>query len=176
MGYYVNIQETDIFIAKEDFENCYKAMCELNDHDEWKTGGGSGMTVNGITYSSKDPRPEGLNYHPAKWFSWMAPNYPELIHNFQSLMQEVGFDVKYDDSGNLIRLWYDNKTGAEGLFLYAIAKWVRDGSYIIWHGEDNVFWKNTFSNGTMYELPGEITYSYSYAKPFIPKEYVSLFG
>ena len=33
-------------IAKEDFENCYKAMCELNDHDEWKLGGGYNMDYN----------------------------------------------------------------------------------------------------------------------------------
>ena len=96
MGYYVNIVESDVFIAKEDFENCYKAMCELNDHDEWKLGGGYNMDYNEKRISSTAPRPEGLNYHPAKWYSWMSPNYPELITNFQDLMAEIGFDVKYD--------------------------------------------------------------------------------
>ena len=171
MGYYVNIVESDVFIAKEDFENCYKAMCELNDHDEWKLGGGYNMDYNEKRISSTAPRPEGLNYHPAKWYSWMSPNYPELITNFQDLMAEIGFDVKYDDDGNVIRIWYDNKKGAEEVFLFAIAKWIKDGSYIIWTGEDNAYWKHSFSTGIMYEVEGEVTYSYNHAKIYQPLVY-----
>ena len=34
MGYYVDTAEREITIKKDQFDNCYKAMCKLNDNDD----------------------------------------------------------------------------------------------------------------------------------------------
>lgn len=144
MGFYVEIEESDLFIKKEDFQSCYKAMCKLNDYDHLKRGGGWGGEC-----SSDDPRPEGLNYHPAKWFSWMDPNYPETIATFHQMLLQLGFEPEYDDNENLIAVAYNNKLGQEELFFHAIAPWVCDHSFIQWRGEDGGQWRWRFYGGNM---------------------------
>ena len=36
MGYYVTIKETNFTISKSKFDDCYKAMCKLNERDDLK--------------------------------------------------------------------------------------------------------------------------------------------
>lgn len=147
MGYFVNITNQNFFVPKENFDAAYKAMCALNDRDDLKSGGSWGG--NGIT--SDSPRPEGMTYHPAKWFSWMPANYPEVCKDFLSILKELGFECDLDDSGNLGLVHYDNKTGAEGHFFEAIAPFVQDGSFIEWRGEDGGEYRWLFANGTCSE-------------------------
>ena len=147
MGYYVNITNQNIFVPKENFDAAYKAMCALNDRDDLKSGGSWGG--DGIT--SDSPRPEGMTYHPAKWFSWMPANYPAVCKDFLSILKELGFEYDLDDSGNLGLVHYDNKTGAEGHFFEAIAPFVQDGSFIEWRGEDGGEYRWLFTNGTCSE-------------------------
>ena len=54
MGYYVDTAEREITIKKDQFDNCYKAMCKLNDNDDIKRGGG--WNTSGVT--SDNPRSE----------------------------------------------------------------------------------------------------------------------
>lgn len=147
MGYFVNITNQNFFVPKENFDAAYKAMCALNDRDDLKSGGSWGG--NGIT--SDNPRPEGMTYHPAKWFSWMPANYPAVCKDFLSILKEMGFEYDLDDSGNLGLVHYDNKTGAEGHFFEAIAPFVQDGSFIEWRGEDGSEYRWLFTNGTCSE-------------------------
>jgi len=147
MGYYVSITNQNFFVPKENFDAAYKAMCALNDRDDLKSGGSWGG--NGIT--SDSPRPEGMTYHPAKWFSWMPANYPAVCKDFLSILKEMGFEYDLDDSGNLGLVHYDNKTGAEGHFFEAIAPFVQDGSFIEWRGEDGSEYRWLFTNGTCSE-------------------------
>jgi len=147
MGYFVNITNQNFFVPKENFDAAYKAMCALNDRDDLKSGGSWGG--NGIT--SDSPRPEGMTYHPAKWFSWMPANYPAVCKDFLSILKELGFEYDLDDSGNLGLVHYDNKTGAEGHFFEAIAPFVQDGSFIEWRGEDGGEYRWLFTNGTCSE-------------------------
>jgi hypothetical protein len=105
MGYYTRITESDIFISKDDFEYCYEAMCKLNDRDDLKSGGSWGAGI-----SADQPRPEGLSYHPGKWFSWMDADYPDKCKTMEDILYNLGFEnIKYDENGNLIDIWYDNK-------------------------------------------------------------------
>jgi hypothetical protein len=147
MGYFVNITNQEFFVSKDNFDAAYKAMCALNDRDDLKSGGSWGG--NGIT--SDSPRPEGMTYHPAKWFSWMPANYPEVCKDFLSILKELGFQYDLDDSGNLALVHYDDKTGAEGHFFAAIAPFVQDGSFIEWRGEDGSEYRWVFTNGTCSE-------------------------
>ena len=147
MGYFANITNQNFFVPKENFDAAYKAMCALNDRDDLKSGGSWGG--DGIT--SDSPRPEGMTYHPAKWFSWMPANYPAVCKDFLSILKELGFEYDLDDSGNLGLVHYDNKTGAEGHFFEAIAPFVQDGSFIEWRGEDGGEYRWLFTNGTCSE-------------------------
>lgn len=150
MGYYIDIEECEFFLAKQDFEKAYKACVALNDRDDLKSGGGGGFTLpNGEKMKWGDPRPEGMNYHPMKWFSWMEPDYPETLKTFPEILIQLGFDISYDESGNICGLSYNSKIGDEELFLEAIAPFVKSGSYISWIGEDHNMWRYEFNDGKM---------------------------
>ena len=125
MGYYVSIIDHNLFIDKKHFGAIYDKMCELNDHDELKRGGG------GPVRESYEGR-----YNPNKWFSWMDYNYPETCSNLQEILNQIGFDIQYDDYGNIAGLSYDNKTGNEDYFLACFAGFVPNGNYIEFLGEE----------------------------------------
>lgn len=150
MGYFVDIGESEFFIAKENFDAAYKNCVALNDRDDLKTGGGGTFTLpNGEQMKYGDPRPEGMNYHPMKWFSWMDANYPETCKTLDEVLTALGFEIYYDEAGNINRLSYSSKIGNEEYFLEAIAPFVKDGSYIDWIGEDHAMWRHEFNNGRM---------------------------
>jgi len=147
MGYFVNTTDCNLFVSKDNFDAAYKAMCALNDRDDLKHGGSYG----GDGVDADSPRPEGMTYHPAKWFSWMPANYPEVCKDFESILKEMGFDCEFDAEGNLVRVIYDNKIGSEGHFFEAIAPFIKDGSWIEWRGEDGAEWRWFFTGGTVVE-------------------------
>lgn len=147
MGYFVTTTDCNFFLPKENLDAAYKAMCDLNQRDDKKHGGR--FTKDGLSYDS--PRPAGLNYHPARWFSWMHPDYPSKCKSAMEVLQALGFDADLDEGGNIVSLSYDNKTGSEELFLEAIAPFVKDGSYICWRGEDGYEYRWLFQGGKMIE-------------------------
>lgn len=146
MGYFVNITNQNFFVAKENFNAAYEAMCALNDRDDLKTGGSWGEGLN-----ADSPRPEGMTYHPSKWFAWMSPDFPDHCKDFLSVLTQMGFEYDLDSEGNLALVHYDNKTGAEGYFFEAIAPFIQDGSFIEWRGEDGGEFRWLFTNGTCSE-------------------------
>jgi hypothetical protein len=155
MGYYVDITESNIFISKDKLQDCYEAMCKLNDIDDKKSGGG--YTSEGLNCNS--PRPEGMNYHPAKWFSWMDANYPEKCKNMEDILHELGFEnIRYDENGNLIDLSYNSKIGDEELFFESMARFIYPGSYINWRGEDNEIWQWYFDGENLLTKTATITW------------------
>lgn len=147
MGYYVETVGCNFRLPKDKFELAYKAMCELNDHDELKRGGHYPANEN---WKGR--------YNPNKWFSWMPYNYPETTSNVIEILELLGFELAYDDNGDLIHLSYYNKTGSEDLFLESIAPFVEEGSSIDWRGEDGDYWKWYFSNGEMLFKKGSVVF------------------
>jgi len=158
MGYYVESEESIFHIKAANLDVAYKVMCRLNDNDAVKRGGGH---YGADKVSPGDPRPEGMNHHPAKWFSWMDANYPETCLNFDSLMKELGFETTYDEAtGDLIDIVYTNeKSGQQDLFLAALAPFVEVGSYIIWRDNEGDRWKNVFAGGVMTTKKGRVVYA-----------------
>ena len=156
MGYYIDISDSDFFLPKEELDKAYELMCSLNQRDELKSGGGWSKDLKG-----SDPRPEGLNYHPAKWFSWMDADYPSKCKTAQSILEELGFNVTVDDEGNITGLYYSNKIGDESYFLAVIVPCVKNDSYIIWRGEDGEMWKYVYINKKMYLFSSEINWKIS---------------
>ena len=157
MGYYVDTAEQSMLIKKDQFDNCYKAMCKINDNDDVKRGGG--WNNSGVT--SEDPRPKELNYHPAKWFSWMNADYPNTCKNMIEILQALGFEeIRFNKEGDLIHLGYSSKAGQEDLFFDAIGPFVEKGSYLNWRGEDNEIWQWAFDGNKMKIRWATINYSY----------------
>ena len=133
MGYYVetvgDVADQVFFIPREKFDEAYKALCELNNHNELKSGGS--LTE--------------------KTFAWMNWNYDETCKDLVEVLEEVGFDVYQNDTG-IIGLEYDSKTGDEEVFLKALAPFVKDGSYLPFKGEEGECWDYSFHKGKMREV------------------------
>ena len=153
MGYYVRTTDCDFYIAKSKKNPAYEALCALNQHDDLKVGGSFGGELSGDS-----PRPEGLSYHPARWFSWMSPDYPSKCKDLRQILEELGFEVEEDDAGNITYLRYDSKTGQEVLFLSALAPFVRDGSTIDWQGEEGEHFRHEFSGGRLMHRAGRVVW------------------
>lgn len=134
MGYYVEILSSDFTIPYSNIEEAYRRLIALNDRDDLKRGGNWGGE-----YDARLPRPEGFDYHPGKWFSWMYADYPARCNSLRDIFIQLGFTVDINDNGDLILSEYDNKTGQEDMFLDEIID-LTTGE-INWRGEDDALWK-----------------------------------
>lgn len=153
MGYYITINNTNILVMKEDFQNIYKKMCELNNYDELKRGGG---------YGKLEEQGES-KWNPNKWFSWMPYNYPDLYSTMEKILEEVGFELYLDKDGNLTGMGYHNKSGNEDYFLSCFAGYVKDNSYIEFKGEgDDDYYRYVFKDNKMTMQRGEISIAWKH--------------
>lgn len=143
MGYYVSINEADFTIPAENLDEAYKVMCELNKHDGLKTGGCWGGSTS-IPEGSKS-----VSTRPDKWFAWMPWNYDEVCTSAEEILKELGFECELNADGSLSIVYYDSKTGSEEHFLKALAPLVKEGSYIIWNGEEGAMWRHLVKNGEL---------------------------
>lgn len=142
MGCSVTITDSRVVIRKDNFDTAYKALCEINAHDELKSGG--------ILPANID-KPESSKSvgNPNFWFSWMPWNYDEKFDNLQDILWMLGFDVVYNDDGDIVALNYDEKMGDEGEFLGALAPYVDPDSYINWTSEYGDEWSCVFDGTDM---------------------------
>lgn len=158
MGYYVTLEESNIFIDKKHFDAIYQKMCDLNDFHELKRGGSFGGNNDNI---------EGERYPRDKWFSWMEHNYPETCNNMFDILQELGFEWDLDENGNLINLSYYNKTGNEEYFLQCFAGYTRDGDYLSYKGEENDdYFRFVFFEGVMSRWHGIVKITWEPAEVY----------
>ena len=134
----------------ENEDKSYKALCDLNKKDHLKRGGSWGGELN-----SESPRPSGLDYHPARWFSWMDANYPAKCKDWKQIMEMLGFDFSGENQTTMsdgrkataYHLNYDSKTGQEELFLNALSPFA-EGS-ITWRGEEGEVWSDVLGGDTL---------------------------
>ena len=144
MGYYITTTDVDFFIPTENLDEAYKALCELNNHNELKNGG-------------RHPCEKKDGPHDGVWFSWMDWNYPETCANTAEILESLGFECNEDDEG--LSIWgYDSKAGNEDIFIEALAPYVRPGSYIEWRGESGEMWREEFDEGVMTRKEGQIVW------------------
>ena len=154
MGYFIS-GDGSITIKKTDEPQAYKAMCDLNQRDDLKRGGSWGGE-----HDSRNPRPEGLNYHPGKWFSWLHPDYPSTCDSFLAVLEHVGFEIRaVNETGDSTTygLYYSNKSGQEELFLDACAPYIT--GEVRWEGEDGERWRTIYADGTSVTQTGRTVYS-----------------
>lgn len=128
MGYYIT-GEGYITILDEDL--AYRALCDLNDRDDLKLGGGWRLGENGERIETKH-------------FSWMSPDYPDKCDNSQEILEMLGFEFAPEDD----RVYYDSKTGQEHLFLEALAPYADFEIY--WIGEEHEEWRTRSIAGHLF--------------------------
>lgn len=149
MGYYVSTLGMDLFVPRENFDAAYKAVCELNDHNELK-GGGSWPGV---------PDAPEVGPRPDKWFSWMPWNYNEICKNLTEVMREARFNVTETDEGLRINFFDGEKAGDEDKFLLALAPfydYFKGVPFAEWQGEEGERWRIEYhQDGTFKELTGK---------------------
>jgi hypothetical protein len=133
MGFYVNISASDFVIPEENVDEAYDRLIALNQRDDLKRGGSWGGECD-----ARSPRPEGYDYHPGKWFSWMDADYPSKCRSLADIFIQLGFEVEVKENGDVFLADYDNKTGQEDIFLDEIIDLAR--GEITWYGEDNSCW------------------------------------
>lgn len=127
MGYYVNLQESTVQLAKENLDEAFRCFHALEtNYDHLKHGGS----------------------RTEKWFSWMN-DWTEDCKNAIDVFERLGFDIIVHD-GFIEFDSYDNKTGQEDLFFRAIAHLIPDESVMFWVGEDNHRWVWLFDGGKMF--------------------------
>lgn len=148
MGYYVTTTHGEFVIPADKCADAYRAVVALNDRDELKSGGSYGGENDRDT-----PRPDGLNYHPGRWFSWMPANYPETSVTVAEVFLELGFSVVTNDkTGDVHICGYDDKVGDEIHFLAAIAPYCTEASFFQWRGEQGEMWATEVRDGKLWEL------------------------
>lgn len=140
MGYYVEMYESTAYVPKEHLDRAYDILCELNDHDELKTGG----AFSGGEYTQK-------------WFSWMDANYPDTCSSAGQILSMVGFECVMEEDGLHIT-YYNNKTGCESVFIEALAPVMANGTAMDWVGEEGERYRWEFRDGECFELAGVVTY------------------
>ena len=152
MSYCAEIIESNFSMKAENFDKAYKAVCELNAHDNMKSGGkfGGEPTV-------KPADSMSVSNNPDKWFSFMAWNYDEICNDFIDVLKMLGFDIYLGDDG-IDSLYYCDKVGQEDIFLDAIAPYVEPDSYLLWRGEDGTMWVYVFEDGKMIEKGAYVTW------------------
>lgn len=147
MGYYVDLIDADWIVPEN--ESVFKAMADLNVHDDLKRGGSWG--------------PDGMK---EKWFSWMPADYDTKYTTVQEILENLGFTVYVNDEitvehpYNRLRIaGYSSKTGQEDLFIEAMAPFVKDGSYMEWRGEDGELWRWEVKDKKLFYSEGKVVYS-----------------
>ena len=143
MGYYVNTRDVNFRIPANKSEDAYRAVCALNERNDIKTGGAYPRTN-----TETGPNPD-------VWFAWMDWNYPETCPDLRAVLDQIGYDTWVDEDGSLVILGYNSKTGAEDVFLSALAPFaVAEGPathpFVDWEGEDGERWRNVVHEGRLY--------------------------
>ena len=136
MGYYISLTGSSFTIPREKLDDAYKALCELNKHDELKRGGSYG------------PREDGSHGQIEVWFAWMDPDYPSKCKNAEEIFAALGFDTSETSAGALSLDYYESKAGDEDYFLDAVTPFVDPGSTLEWRGEDGEMWRDLFNGKT----------------------------
>jgi hypothetical protein len=124
MGYYVTLTGSDFTIPSDRLDEAYG-----------KTGG---------SWTAGD---DGVSTKTEVWFAWMDADYPSKLKTTQEILEALGFECDQCLDGSLNVYGYDSKTGAEDIFIAALAPFVPDGSYMEWQGEDRSMWRILFEKG-----------------------------
>lgn len=147
MGYYIELIDSQFFIAAEDKAAALEALCKM-----WDPGRESGMS--GGSYG------QGVDI---KWYSWMNNSADDwrnrTIASLEDGLAEWGYPVETDEDGNIIDIYFDGgKIGDEDQMFAALAPFVRAGSFLDYRGEEGALWRWAFNGTTFGERHGKVVF------------------
>lgn len=102
------------------------------------------------------------------WFSWMQDDEILNAESAQQIFIRLGFDTEKTETGFTLN-GYNDKLGQEDIFLAVVAPFVKEGSYIEFHGEDNSEWQYSVHGGKLHY--SEASKSFSEPYPYIYTHY-----
>lgn len=142
MGYYINQEEAEFTIPKENFSRCLDAIKSLMSQAN-KMAGGS--WTGGVQTD--------------QWFSWVNT---ERVLSAETLVDAFAawrWDASLDKDGNIGDIFFrGEKAGSDDYLMNAIAPFVKCGSYIQMRGEEGEMWRWTFKGGKMIEKNAKIVW------------------
>lgn len=147
MGYYIELINSNFFIAAENKEAALNAMFDM-----W--------------LPTQDANMSGGSWGPSgdtKWYSWMN-NSADAFRNrtvvdLETALTDWGYYPESDENGNIINLDFESsKIGDEDKMFAAIAPFVRQGSYLDYRGEEGAVWRWEFNGQTIVEKTGRVVF------------------
>lgn len=88
----------------------------------------------------------------------MPPNYHELpeYQSVEDIFRHLGFDFNITPDG-IELTGYHSKSGNEEYFLAAVAPYVKNGSHLVFMGEDHAMWRYDVIDGKLQRSTGKIS-------------------
>lgn len=135
MGYCMKAKKIEFFIAADEKGAALKRVKEMLQGKETIKGYGQ------------------------PYYRWMNDSNWAECKTLEECLEEWRWHAKVDEEGNIVGLEFEGeKLGDDLRFFGALAKHVKDGSYIRMLGEDGHQWKWVFKNGEVNELPGKVSF------------------
>jgi hypothetical protein len=147
MGYYVTLTNVIIDIPKSDFPRICNHLLDTGFLTDTSSMNGGSYTDGGKTES---------------WYSWV--DMKALARNLNAgdlhaVLENFGFDVFTDkDTGAIIDLGYDNKTGNEEELFKAMSPVLPGTTELFWSGECGARWKWKIAKGKFKIIDAVTTY------------------
>jgi hypothetical protein len=133
MGYCMSQRESTIWINKDNVRKALKAIKALKGQESIHDGSGA-------------------------HFSWVRNDFHK-INDFKEMMDEWGWEVVFDEEGNVTDLRFEReKIGDEVILFCAIAPFVDAGGYIEMQGEDGALWRWKFDGKTCVEVAAKVSW------------------
>jgi len=142
MGYYVDMEISDVVIPADKIEGCLKAINEMFEAESLSRGGGGTYSGGAKTSTS---------------YSWV--NSPDGgFKDLGSALNEWRYDSEIVDGDCRLSYFHGEKLGDDGLLMDAIAPFVKSGGTIDCRGEDGALWRWEFDGEKAKELWGKVIY------------------
>lgn len=91
-------------------------------------------------------------------YSWVSEDF-YLKNSLPTILAEWRWAVETDDDGNITHIAFEGeKLGDEVTLFNALAPFVKAGSYIEMHGDEETMWRWVFENGEMIEKNPTVTW------------------
>lgn len=143
MGYYMSQGDCSFFIPVENIKDMLKVIHNLANCEGAMSGGQySGGKKTSSHYS---------------WVNMKFPEYNDIVEVFDCWRWHIEVDK---ESGNILDIGFNGeKLGDDFILFNAIAPFVKPGSFIEMHGEDNAMWRWYFNGETCIEQYPTITWN-----------------
>lgn len=145
MGYHINLIESEFKISKSTNENCETVeklkKFFLDNVNEHGSGGSFGKDIE------------------EKWYAWVDNDEIKNAKTIADLLMAFRYEASYDEEGNIDDVYFNGeKLGDDEFFFSNIAPYVEKGSYLVFQGEEESYWKWVFNGKKMKEKAGRVVF------------------